>query len=75
MKCDFCGKDGVRRRIVARTYGKRENLFIIENIPIFTCPQCGESYLEAQTLHDIERIKIHKKALSVNKTIPVAQLG
>ena len=72
MKCDICGKEGVRINKVARTYGKGKNMLVIENIPVLTCPHCGESYLEAETLHEIERIKLHKKSFAVKRKIPVA---
>jgi len=72
MKCDICEKEGVRINKVARTYGKGKNMLVIENIPVLTCPHCGESYLEAETLHEIERIKLHKKSFAVKRKIPVA---
>lgn len=71
MRCDICGKEGVRKHKVARTYGKGKEILIIENIPVVTCPHCGESYLEAETLHEIERIKLHKKSFAVKRTVPV----
>lgn len=72
MKCDICGKEGVRTHKVARTYGKGKDIMVIENIPVITCLHCGESYLEAETLHEIERIKLHKKSFAVKRTVPVA---
>ena len=72
MICDNCGKQGVRTRRVARTYGKGKDILVIENVPVVTCPHCGESYLEAETLYEIERIKLHKKSLTVKRPIPVA---
>ena len=72
MRCDICGKKGVRTHKVARTYGKGKEILVIENIPVVTCPHCGESYLEADTLHEIERIKLHKKNFAVKRAIPVA---
>jgi len=71
MKCDLCGKDGVKTKKVSRSYGKGLGLFIIENVPVFSCPNCGESYLSADTLHEIERIKLHKDALAKKRNVPV----
>jgi len=73
MICDFCGKPGARIRRVARTYGKGKDILIIENVPVVSCPHCGESYLEAETLHEIERIKLHKKSFSVKRLVPVVE--
>ena len=73
MICDICGKEGARIRHVTRSYGKGENLLIIENIPLVSCPHCGESYFTAETLHEIERIKLHRKNLAKLRSIPVAE--
>ncbi len=75
MKCDICGNEGIQLRKVSRTYGKGKDLFIIENIPVMSCPQCGESYLEANTLHEIERIKFHKRNFAVKREVPVAKFA
>ena len=50
MKCDLCGQEGVKLRKVIETYGKGIDLLIIEDIPMFSCPNCGESYFTAETL-------------------------
>ena len=30
---------------------KKEDLLVIESIPVVSCPNCGENYLTAETLH------------------------
>ncbi|MCQ3936147.1 MAG: YgiT-type zinc finger domain-containing protein [Chloroflexi bacterium] len=54
-------------------YGKGANLLIIENVPVVVCPSCGESYLTAETLHEIERIKLHRKNLAKLKSVTAAE--
>jgi YgiT-type zinc finger domain-containing protein len=71
MKCDACGTDGIKTKRVSRSFGKGRSLFVIENVPVLSCPACGESYLAAETLLEIERIKLHKDALSKIRSIPV----
>jgi YgiT-type zinc finger domain-containing protein len=71
--CVFCGKDGTRIRNLTRSYGEGADLLIIENAPIVVCPNCGESYLTAETLHEIERIKLHRKNLAKMKTVALAE--
>lgn len=75
MICDICGEEGARIRRVARTYGKGKDLLVIENIPVVSCPHCGESYLTAETLHEIERIKLHRKSLAVARPVKVASFA
>jgi YgiT-type zinc finger domain-containing protein len=72
MRCDICGAEGARVRHVTRSYGKGENLLVIENIPVISCPHCGESYLTAETLHEIERIKVHRRSFAHERSVPVA---
>jgi YgiT-type zinc finger domain-containing protein len=72
MVCDVCGKRGAQVRQVSRTYGKGAHIFVIEDVPIVSCPHCGESYLTAETLHEIERIKLHRRALAKERRITVA---
>jgi YgiT-type zinc finger domain-containing protein len=70
--CDVCGKRGARARRVSRSYGKGENLLVIENVPVVSCPHCGEIYLTAETLHEIERIKLHRQSFASKRRVAVA---
>ena len=72
MICDNCGKEGARIRHVSRSYGKGEDLLVIENIPVVSCPHCGESYITAETLPEIERIKMHRRNFAEERSVPVA---
>ena len=71
--CDMCGKKGARVRRVTRSYSKGQAEFLIRDVPVVSCPHCGESYLTAETLHEIERIKLHRHQFAVEQTVPVAQ--
>lgn len=72
MVCDICGKEGARIRRVTRSYGRGENLLVIEHIPLVSCPHCGESYFTAETLHEIERIKLHRQSVAIKRPVAVA---
>jgi len=72
MICDICGKEGARMRHVSRSYGSGDNLLVIENIPRVSCPNCGESYFTAETLHEIERIKLHHRSFAQERNMAVA---
>ncbi len=71
MVCDCCGKRAARIRHTTRSYGKGAQLLVIENVPVVSCPHCGESYLTAETLHEIERIKLHRRSIAKRKTVSV----
>ncbi len=72
MICDICGQENARIRKITETYGKGKNLIIIENIPMISCTRCGESYFTAETLHEIERIRLHHKNFAVERSVEVA---
>ena len=72
MKCDMCGKEGARQRYVSRSYGKGESLLVIEDVPIIHCRNCGEGYLTAQTLKEIERIKQSRQSIAPKRLVAVA---
>lgn len=73
MICDICGKEGARIRRVTRSYGHGKDLLIIENIPLVSCPHCGESYFTSETLHEIERIKLHRRSFADKREVSVAE--
>lgn len=33
-------------------------------------PHCGESYLNAETLHELERIKLHRRNMALPRSTP-----
>jgi YgiT-type zinc finger domain-containing protein len=72
MTCDVCGKSGARIIHVTKSYGKGIDLLVIENVPVISCPHCGESYLTAKTLHEIENIKRNRTNIAVERPVPVA---
>jgi hypothetical protein len=38
-----------------------------------TCPHCGESYFTADTLHEIERIKLHRQSFAEKREVAIAE--
>lgn len=70
--CKICGGQA-QVKFVTRSYGKGVNLLIIENVPVVSCAHCGESYLTAETLHEIARIKLHRKSFAKKRSVAVAE--
>jgi hypothetical protein len=42
---------------------------------VVTCPHCGENYLTAETLHEIERIKLHRGNFAKKRSVAVAEFA
>ena len=68
-RCEACGKPGVLHRRLTRTFGRGSNLLVVENVPVVACPHCGESYMTAETLHEIERIRAHRRSLAKKRVV------
>ena len=75
IMCDACGKKGARVRRTTRSFGKGKTTFLIEAVPVVSCPNCGESYLTAGTLREIERIRRHRRQFAKDRVVPVATFG
>ncbi len=70
--CEICsGKAQIKH--ITRSYGKGSNLLVIENVPVVSCANCGESFLMAKTLHEIARIKLHRKSFAKKRNVAVAE--
>ena len=70
--CDNCGKSDARIIHVSRSYGQGTGLLVIENVPVVSCPHCGESYLTATTLREIDNIKRNRATAASKRPVPVA---
>lgn len=57
---------------VEKDAGRSRTLLVIEGIPVWSCPHCGESYVTDQTMHEIECIKALRKSVAVARQVPVA---
>ena len=75
LSCDLCGHGEAQIRYMTRSYGKGATLLVIENVPVVVCPHCGESYLTAETLYEIERIKLHRGSFAKARSVPVASFA
>lgn len=73
LKCDTCGERAARIRHVSRSYGSGKDLLVIEGIPLISCSSCGESYFTAETLHEVERIKLHREGFTETRPVSVAR--
>ena len=72
IMCDLCGNEDARLYFIPRSYGKDDALLVIEDVPIIYCPNCGEDYLTAETLQEIERIKQARQTVAPKRPVAVA---
>lgn len=51
--CAYCGSASLQLKHVTRSFGNGAAFLIIENIPMWLCPSCHESYFSAQAVHEM----------------------
>lgn len=78
MTCENCGKPTAEVRRVTRSVGRegeaRGEAVLVEGVPPVVCRSCGERFFfTAQTLRELERIRLHRDELPVENRMPVAQ--
>ncbi len=73
MVCDCCGKEGAVTKHISRSFGSGDRIFVIDNIPLIVCPHCGESYFSADTLQELERLKLHHNNVETKRQAPVVE--
>jgi YgiT-type zinc finger domain-containing protein len=70
--CDVCGFEAARIRRMPRSYGTGDQLLVIEQVPVVSCPNCGASYLTAATMQEIAKIKQHRSVRSQSREVAIA---
>jgi YgiT-type zinc finger domain-containing protein len=71
--CDLCGKDGARLRRMTRAYGRGKSELIIRDVPVISCPHCGETHLAAETRRVIQKIKAGREDFATQRPVRVAK--
>jgi len=75
VQCEACGFKQARVLVMSRSYGQGSELLVIEGVPVISCPHCGESYMTADTLHEIERIKLHRHMMAEDRPVEVVKFA
>ena len=73
LGCENCGRSGAQVRHLTRSYGKGSSLLVVEDVPVVSCPHCGATYVTAETLHEIDRIKAHRRSFARRRNVAVAE--
>ncbi len=71
MTCEICGQGEAKIKHVSRSYGKGAGMVVIDQIPVVVCPNCGESYMTAETMYEVQRLKLHKRSVKALRLAPV----
>ena len=70
-RCENCAQPGVTLRLISEVYDG----ILIEGIPQYACPHCGERYITSDTQHAIDEIRAHPQRHTTEKLIRAAALA
>lgn len=74
-QCAVCGKRAARKILMAKVFGRGANRLLIEDIPNFSCRNCGSQYLDGAAMAAIDEIRKHPAEHTTNQTIAAAKLA
>lgn len=70
--CSVCGV-GLKKEKIAYTQTVGDKVYIVENVPVQACPECGEQYLSPNIVDAIQKLIEKGKAPEIRE-IPVFYL-
>ena len=73
MQCPVCRYDRASERQISETYGTGDELFVIEHVPVISCPNCGQISYPVATVKRLEAIQRDRQTLAVKRTVEVAE--
>jgi YgiT-type zinc finger domain-containing protein len=72
VQCELCSVQAAAIKKTTKSFGRGDNLVVIENILIVHCSRCHESYLTADTARELDRIRKNRRRLGKEKRVLVA---
>ena len=73
-KCHFCGGEVVEEKITTDYRWGEDLIAIIENVPTGVCQNCGEQYLKAEIVKEMEKLAHSKEKPKRMIEVPLKEL-
>lgn len=73
--CSFCGEKTARLNAKNHTFGKGAEMIVIENVPTWSCDNCGEVYITAEVSRAIDDVLAHPELHAKKRPVSVATLA
>ncbi len=71
--CDNCGVKAARVVKRPQILGRGAKMFLVDNVPVVTCRNCGENYMTSETVHRLDKIRLKQKAETAQRKVAVAE--
>lgn len=72
--CRYCGGE-VEERLDHLDYRYHGQLYIVENVPVGVCKQCGEKFMTAKVAKQVETAVASTKAPLTTVPVPVVRVS
>ena len=66
MKCIVCKKGSTEPGTTTVSIDKSATIVVIRGVPAAICSTCGEEYIDADTIKDIEKIVVSAQKAGLN---------
>ncbi len=73
-RCHFCGGEVVEQRVTVDYRWGEAFLVVIRHVPAGVCRVCGEQYLKAEVVKEMERVAHSQEEAKEVLRIPVREL-
>ena len=73
--CSFCGEKTARLTAKNQTFGKGAEMIVIEDVPTWSCENCGEVYITAEVSRAIDDVLAHPERHAEKRPVNVATLA
>ncbi|MBM4331209.1 MAG: type II toxin-antitoxin system MqsA family antitoxin [Deltaproteobacteria bacterium] len=74
-KCHFCGGEVLEKRITVDYRWGEDLIALIENVPTGVCQICGEQYLKAEIVKEMERLVQSREKPKKMIEVPLRELA
>jgi YgiT-type zinc finger domain-containing protein len=73
--CHFCGGDVIEEKITIDYRWGKDFVAIIENVPTGVCQVCGEQYLKAEIVKEVEKLARSQEKPKKIIEVPLKELA
>jgi YgiT-type zinc finger domain-containing protein len=73
QRCSLCGQPTARIVRRPQLVGKGERLVMVNNVPMYSCRNCGHTYFTAEVARMLDQIRLHPEQHTETKAIAVAE--
>lgn len=75
LKCSICGAETARLVKRPHIVGKGPNLMIVENVPMYSCRNCGHTYFTAEVARMLDQVRLNPNRHPETRLVPVAEFA